>query len=80
MSSNALSITLVTCRFVGCVTSAPDGSSPRGYTRKTFLGIDSKIFPRVVISCIKNIFFFISSGMLVTLPIEVAPEAMDGFL
>jgi hypothetical protein len=28
--------------FIGCATSAPDGSSPRGYSRN-FLGIGSKI-------------------------------------
>jgi hypothetical protein len=29
--------------FMGCATSAPDGSSPQGYSR-FFLGIGSKVF------------------------------------
>jgi hypothetical protein len=80
---SAFFVSLGIWNFVGCTTSAPDRSSPRGYSRKKLcLSIDSKIFapcfPRIVISCIKFLFF--SSGMRSTLPIEVAPKAMGGFL
>jgi hypothetical protein len=35
-SSFALVVILGNKKFVGCATSAPDGSSPRGYSRKFF--------------------------------------------
>jgi hypothetical protein len=30
--------------FIGCATSAPDGSNPRGYSRIFYSSIDSEVF------------------------------------
>jgi hypothetical protein len=41
------SLELFNDNIAGCMLSAPDGSSPRGYSR-IFLGIDSKTDPFTV--------------------------------
>jgi hypothetical protein len=65
------------CNFVGCATSTPNGSSPRGYSKKK-LSIDSIIFTPclscITISCLKICFLFFSSGAQTVLPIRVAPR------
>jgi hypothetical protein len=56
------------------MTSAPDGSSPRGYSRKHVLSIGSVNFPSFICHIAARL--IISSGARPTLPMEVAPEAI----
>jgi hypothetical protein len=78
-TSFALLIILGNWNFVGCATSAPDGSSPRDYSRKVFSSIGtSKLFSlhpsRSCLFCV-----IISSGAHLALPMIVAPEAIVNF-
>jgi hypothetical protein len=63
---------------IGCTTSAPDGSSPRGYSRKLFSSIGSSILSSHL--PISVILALISLGARLALPMRVAPEAIRGCL
>jgi hypothetical protein len=72
--------------FIGCTISAPDGSSPRGYSR-IFSSIGSKdiVFSSFLLLLLLLlrlllllIFIFISLGARPALPMGVAPEAIRG--
>jgi hypothetical protein len=56
--------------FVGCATSAPDGCSPRGYSRKNVLSIGSSSFCFFHPSC--------SCMFLLNNNVRCAPSAPDG--
>jgi hypothetical protein len=82
--SNVCSIiSLLACKvdnfnFVGCTTSAPDGSSPRGYSQK-ILGIGSKVLaPCFVFLCHDLHKQFLKSFPFSFLFIECATNALDG--
>jgi hypothetical protein len=60
----------------GCAPSAPDGSSPRGYNRKSLISsIGSNILCLLLIIRSK-LYMIISSGACLALPMVVAPEAI----
>jgi hypothetical protein len=84
MYFNSSFITLIICNFIGCATSAPDGSSPRGYSQFFLFGYRLKNISSFAILVspypTKKLFLFISSSRRSMLLIRVAPEAMDGFL
>jgi hypothetical protein len=61
--------------FVGCATSAPDGSSLRGYSRKNISSIGSSKFSFFHPSR-SSIFLIISSGARPALPMVVASKAI----
>jgi hypothetical protein len=61
--------------FIGCATSAPDGSSPRGYSRKNVSSIGSSKFFLFHPSH-SYLFLIISSGARPVLLMIVAPEAI----
>jgi hypothetical protein len=75
--------------FIGCTTSAPDGSSPRGYSQ-IFLSIASEVLSSFLIFLHIDLHkqleisfllsLFNSSGARPALPMGVAPEAMVGSL
>jgi hypothetical protein len=76
--------------FIGCATSAPDGSSPQGYSR-IFSSIGPKVYSSSFLSsfdmaCIKQLLIpflldlYISSGARPALPMGVSPKAMVGVL
>jgi hypothetical protein len=73
------------CNFVGCATSAPDGSIPRGYSGIFYSSIGSK-FLQVYTSSfnLQKIFYscydFYSLGARSALPMGVAAEAIMGCL
>jgi hypothetical protein len=64
--------------FIGCATSAPDGSSPRGYGR--ILVVDHRL--EISLLLLLEFFFKIVnlSGARPALPMGVAPESMFGYL
>jgi hypothetical protein len=72
------------CNFIGCATSAPDGSIPRGYSRFFFSSIGSK-FLRVHLessTCVE-IFFLVTgslAGARSALLMGVALKALMRFL
>jgi hypothetical protein len=78
---NAKSIIAI---FIRCTTSAPDGSSPRGYSR-IFSSIGSKVLSSFIVTYTKQfeipslVDLYILSGARLALPMGVAPEAMVGF-
>jgi hypothetical protein len=47
--------------FIGCVTSAPDGSSPRGYSRIFYSSIGSKFSSSSILHATFRIYFIFSS-------------------
>jgi hypothetical protein len=61
--------------FIGCTTSAPDGSSPRGY-RRIFLSIGSKILSSL--SSSSSCFYFI--GCATSAPDGSSPRGYKGVL
>jgi hypothetical protein len=62
--------------IVGCAPSAPDGTSPRGYSRKSLISsIGSNILCLLLIIRYK-LYMIISSGARPALPMVVAPEAI----
>jgi hypothetical protein len=67
--------------FVGCATSAPDWSSPRGYSLEFALGY-RPIFcwSTNLLYFIVSLYFFISLGAQPALPMGVAPEATSKYL
>jgi hypothetical protein len=81
LSSNVCSIfSLLACQvvnfiFIGCATSALEGSSPRGYSQ-IFSGIGSKVFA----PCLVFLHQDLHKQFLKALLMGVSPEAMVGFL
>jgi hypothetical protein len=75
--------------FIGCTTSALDGSSPQGYGR-SISSIGSKVYSSFSSSFIITntkqfripflLDLYILSGARLVLPMGVAPEAMVGYL
>jgi hypothetical protein len=69
------------CNFIGCASSAPDGSRPRGYSRIVYSSIGSK-FLRFYTSffnlqkIFSSYYCFCSLGARSALPMGVAPEAI----
>jgi hypothetical protein len=61
--------------FIGCTTSAPDGSSPRGYSQKNALsiGLSKFSFFHPSRGCL---FSIISLGVRPALPMVLVPEAI----
>jgi hypothetical protein len=63
MCSSSYFITLIICNFVGRVTSAPDGSSPRGYSRKDFVRVWAQKYLLLAILALSypaKVFYFFS--------------------